>query len=744
MSEASTASVRLDDSDTRKLIVVDDEQDVCDVLVQGLAGHGYKCLGFTDPLKALDHARSEPVHLAFVDVMMPELNGTEFIKRVNEIDSDIAVVVMSGYGTVDIAVEAMKLGAHDFIAKPAAIENFAMAARIALERRQLRIENRTHQEKVERKLADSDLKFDHMHRDLEDSILQTIKLFSGFLDKRSAFVGNHSKRVAAACREVCRKFDLRDSIRNDIETAALLHDIGKIVIPDALLAKTANFFMSTKLTEEERRITRMHPVVGQEAVEMVSFLQPVSLIIRHHHETFNGTGYPDQISGYNIPLGSRIIQVVDAFDKVIYGVEKSRAREARKYVVDHFVKNSGVLYDPDVVKYFLELIEEQAKSLKSRKTKTIPIDDLKVGMAIAADLCTTGGVVLVSRDEKVTPGDLSRIRRFLQRKAIMTEIAVYEAAVKEQQESHATPASPISADDARDKHEVNRNDIVRFMKVKDGIDHAKDLGTLPTVYQNAMTLLNDTSSNRRDVAMVLKQDQAIVMKVLRVVNSPLFAFSRRIATIEDAIPLLGFGEIKNIVTSVSVIACFPSSSGSQTFDRALFWRHSAGCAIIAKVLARKFKIRSEEECFTAALVHDIGKLALDQIFPEDFRAVIAAVHEKKVSIREAERSIFGRPHQVVGEYLLRKWKIPDILCEAVAFHHSPKDAKIDPFLVSVVHTADVLCHMMSIGDSGEKKVPEIDDFACERLGFTPDALRIYVAEAEEAVKEGGDLLNLGD
>ncbi len=115
--------------------------------------------------------------------------------------------------------------------------------------------------------------------------------------------------------------------------------------------------------------------------------------------------------------------------------------------------------------------------------------------------------MLVSRDEKVTPGDLSRIRRFLQRKAIMTEIAVYEAAVKEQQESHATPASPISADDARDKHEVNRNDIVRFMKVKDGIDHAKDLGTLPTVYQNAMTLMNDTSSNRRDVAMVLKQDR---------------------------------------------------------------------------------------------------------------------------------------------------------------------------------------------------------------------------------------------
>jgi len=256
--------------------------------------------------------------------------------------------------------------------------------------------------------------------------------------------------------------------------------------------------------------------------------------------------------------------------------------------------------------------------------------------------------------------------------------------------------------------------------------------------------LNDPASNRRDIAGVLKQDQAIVTKVLRVVNSPLFAFSRRISTIEDAIPLLGFGEIKNIVTSVSVIASFPSGASSQMFDRALFWRHSAGCAIIAKVLARKFKIRSEEECFTAALVHDIGKLVFDQIFPDDFRAVIADVNGRNVSIREAERAVFGRPHQVVGEYLLRKWKIPDILCESVAYHHSPKDAKIDPFLVSVVHTADVLAHMMHIGESGEKIDPVIDDFACERLGFTSDALRIYVSELESAVKEGGDLLNLGD
>ncbi len=177
------------------------------------------------------------MHLAFVDVMMPELNGTEFIKRVNEIDSDIAVVVMSGYGTVDIAVEAMKLGAHDFIAKPAAIENFAMAARIALERRQLRIENRTHQEKVERKLADSDLKFDHMHRDLEDSILQTIKLFSGFLDNGPRSWGTTRK---GSLRPAGKYAAIRPPRQHPerYQTAACSHDIGKIVIPDALLAKT--------------------------------------------------------------------------------------------------------------------------------------------------------------------------------------------------------------------------------------------------------------------------------------------------------------------------------------------------------------------------------------------------------------------------------------------------------------------------------------------------------------------------
>lgn len=729
-----------------KILVVDDEVTVCDSVMRCFTRIGYDCHAVYSALDALQYLEMEQVHLAFLDFKLPEMDGIELFRRIREMDQDIAVVMMTGYGTIENAVEALKLGASDFLTKPVELDRLVLAARSALDKRRLSMENRKFRENFEQIVKERTNRLVRTNRQLESGFLDTIRTFSSLLEKRDQSMGSHSKRVAVTCLGICNKLDLRENIRQDIETGALLHDIGKIGIPDAILRRSANFFEISKLTDEERRIVRLHPITGQEAVEMIEMLNPVSLIIRHHHEQFNGTGYPDQLSGYNIPLGSRIITVADAFDKVVYGVEKGKRAVARKVIMEHLKRNAGILYDPDVVNAFLEYAAEQEDVDNKLKERVIPISEMQSGMTLSRDLFTTGGILLVSQNTTVSDADYIRITRFRQRKAVMDTVHIYVP------DAEAVPAVDV-APPVEQKipaikvevfpQEVNRENILNFKRVKDVIDKTTDLGTLSSVYHTAISLLNDPSSTRRDIAAVLKQDPAIVAKMLRVVNSPLFAFSRRITAIEDAIPLLGFNEIRNIVTSVSVITQF-AGKGSDVFDRPAFWKHSAACAIVCKILAHKLKVASEEEYFTAALLHDLGKLVFDQLFEEEFHRVITLVEVESLSMRDAERMVFGRSHQAVGEYLLRKWKIPDILVDSVLYHHNPKDSKVDPFLVSSVHAADIVVHILGIGQSGERHVPELDDFAHQQLGLGKEDIEILIPEIEEQIRQSNDLLNLGE
>jgi putative nucleotidyltransferase with HDIG domain len=225
------------------------------------------------------------------------------------------------------------------------------------------------------------------------------------------------------------------------------------------------------------------------------------------------------------------------------------------------------------------------------------------------------------------------------------------------------------------------------------------------------------------------------------VNSALFAFARKVTTIEDAIPLLGLNEIQSIVISVSVINIFSKHEGG-VFDRSEFWKHSLGCAIISKLLAKKNSISFTEEFFTAGLLHDIGKLVLDQLFPNEFLHVLELTNNRTMFLRNAERKVFGQPHTNVGKYLLQRWKIPDVLVEAVAFHHGPSDSTLNPVLASTVQVADSIAHALRIGNSGENVPPKFDDFALKNLNISLSEIESLVPEIDAQIKESEDLLLL--
>lgn len=282
---------------------------------------------------------------------------------------------------------------------------------------------------------------------------------------------------------------------------------------------------------------------------------------------------------------------------------------------------------------------------------------------------------------------------------------------------------------------MSKDQLVRIL---DGI---RDLPTLPPVYFKVSKLLQDVDSPAREVSRILESDQAIASKVLRLVNSSFFGFSRRVTQVSQAVVLLGFNAIRNAVLSIAVIDSFPGHAAAL-FDRREFWRHAIATAIISRQMARRLNVGQEDDAFAAGILHDIGKLVIDQYQPEKFRLILGHVREYSVSMLEAERQVLGVTHAEIGEYLLEKWKLPHALVEVVALHHTPSIIRSNPRLVSIVHLGDHLSRRLQIGNGGDALVPPIHSFAYSELGVSPDDLDELSPQLLVDLQASEDLLSL--
>lgn len=277
-----------------------------------------------------------------------------------------------------------------------------------------------------------------------------------------------------------------------------------------------------------------------------------------------------------------------------------------------------------------------------------------------------------------------------------------------------------------------------LMRVLDGI---RDLPTLPTSYFKISKLLQDVNTPSREVYRVLESDQAVASKVLRLVNSSFFGFSRRVTQISQAVGLLGYSTIRNAVLSISVVDSFPSKE-SKLFDRREFWRHTIATAVLSRQLARRLKIGQEDDAFVGGILHDVGKLVLDQCLPNDFRKILAYIQDNDVSMLEAEREVFGATHTEIGEYLLEKWRLPNSLIEVVALHHTPANIRSNPQLVSLVHIGDHLSRRFQVGNGGDRLVPPVHEFVFNELGFTAEDLEAMAPQLKEELESSEDLMSL--
>jgi HD-like signal output (HDOD) protein len=234
---------------------------------------------------------------------------------------------------------------------------------------------------------------------------------------------------------------------------------------------------------------------------------------------------------------------------------------------------------------------------------------------------------------------------------------------------------------------MTRHEIQRQLNAID------DLPTLPAIAMTLNRMLQDIETPIEKMVALLETDQALTIRLLRLVNSSFYGFKSRIASLQHAITLMGYSTVQNAVVNISVIECLETESAPQGFDPADFWVHSIGVACMSRFLAARTKLAAPDEAFTAGLIHDIGKIILVNHFPEVFTALVEVVAAEKVSFHEAEKRSDTLPHHLIGSHLGKHWMLPMSLEAAIRHHHNSSGRSEDLVLADIVAVADLLVHL---------------------------------------------------
>ena len=267
------------------------------------------------------------------------------------------------------------------------------------------------------------------------------------------------------------------------------------------------------------------------------------------------------------------------------------------------------------------------------------------------------------------------------------------------------------------------------------------LPTLPNVFLRVSQMLNDPMVTAKKLAEVIETDQAIAMKLLKIVNSPFFGFSRKIMTVQDAVVLLGFSATKNTVMTISVIRTLNHESKVEEFNMQDFWKHSIATGLVSRYLAKKTQVDAEK-AFVAGILHDIGKIILEQYFQEEMEKVLHLMRTQKISFYEAELQVYKGTHCDLGSYLADKWNLPLPLIEVIDMHHTPGEASEEPKLVSVVHIANVVAKQLGYGCTRGAKEDELDSYAFARLDISASQLEEWAEDVQAYVEESQELFQI--
>lgn len=404
-----------------RLLLVDDEPSILHALRRVFHSHGYEIQTAESGKEGLEFLETSPVDVVISDMRMPEMDGAQFLEQVFSRWPDTKRILLTGFADASATVAAINRGKiWRYIAKPWNEDELLTAVQQALAHRQLVADNarlslltkqqndelKTLNSALEAKVAERTSQLQQALLDLRKTFVGSVNVFSRLIDLRGGKLGAHSRRVADHSRVMAKRMvDDENEVQN-IVLAALLHDIGKIGLPDELFDQPYSH-----LSAEHRAEVMKHPIKGELLLMPVQQLKEVARLIRFHHEHFDGSGYPDKLAGLDIPLGSRIVSVASDYDQMLMGGKFARQLAAHE-AIDFLVANRNKRYDPAVVDTFVTALNETA----AHPVVEIPYrpDSLRAGMELARDLLHGDGFLLLAKGHILSRTEIDHLRRIEQ------------------------------------------------------------------------------------------------------------------------------------------------------------------------------------------------------------------------------------------------------------------------------------------------------------------------------------------
>lgn len=408
------------------LLCVDDEPNILSSLRRLFRGQGYRVLTADGGAAGLAVLEQESVDIVISDMRMPEMDGAQFLEKVRERWPDSMRLLLTGYSDISAILAAINRGEiYRYITKPWDDNDILLVVRHAIERRalekekerleqltarqneELRVLNQSLEAKVEARTIALKKAHEAMvaaNEKLKHNFITTIKILSSMIEMRGGNMAGHSRRVADLARRIGLKMGLDAREAQEVFIAALLHDIGKIGFSDEMLQMPVNLMNGDKLGQ-----FRKHPQRAQELLMPLEELRGAANIVGAHMEQFDGSGFPDGMSGLSIPFGARILALASDYDSLQHGVLVQRRVEpeaARQLIYDR----SGKRYDPDVVAAFRFLFDgepvEQVRDIAVLSGELVP------GMVLSSDLLSKDGLMLLSAEHELDQRNIHQVIEF--------------------------------------------------------------------------------------------------------------------------------------------------------------------------------------------------------------------------------------------------------------------------------------------------------------------------------------------
>jgi response regulator RpfG family c-di-GMP phosphodiesterase len=341
-----------------RLLIVDDEREVRSVL-HDLLSETYTCGQASSAEDAVRQLGENAYQLVISDITMSGMSGLEMIPHVKAISPETVIVMISGMQTIESAINALRLGAFDYLMKPFDLRQVEAAISRAYEHHELIVAKQRYENHLEELVDQRTAELDKALGSLENAYRSTLRALTAALETRDAETHGHSERVVTFSLRLGGEYGLNPQEMKSLEFGSLLHDIGKIGVPDAILRKPA------KLTDEEWVRMREHPLHGQQILRNIKFLEGASRVVAQHHEKWDGSGYPIGLKAEEIDICARIFSVADAFDAItsdrVY--RQGRPYEAAAQELDEWVNRQ---FDPKVVEAFHRVPREDWDELRRR------------------------------------------------------------------------------------------------------------------------------------------------------------------------------------------------------------------------------------------------------------------------------------------------------------------------------------------------------------------------------------------